>query len=332
MTKPASSSPPNLANAPLANAPGKAAAYPAIIYLVTCGFYIYVSGIIAVRIAGDAAELQRIETIKGLLFIILTSILFYVLNLRQWQKLKHLEQQIQEREAALVLTHRKATAAMSVASLAHDLNNLLQMLEGSLFELKPFIAKNPDTEVLYNGLVKNKEALCRFTRRIQQHATTSENLGSPRPLDLPTELSEILELSQRHPDIRKCQVNFEAPRTLPLQLNTSLLDEAVTNLLINAAQSTTEGKGKIKLVLFTKKEQACIEVHDNGPGVPDTERNLIFEPCYTTKPKGSGLGMLAVKAFALSCGGDVEIGDSPLGGARFTLCFPLVPAANPAIA
>ncbi len=65
-----------------------------------------------------------------------------------------------------------------------------------------------------------------------------------------------------------------------------------------------------------------LEVHDDGPGVPADQIDAIFDPCFTTKPDGTGVGLLAIKAFAVSCRGEVAVGCSDLGGAVFSIRIP----------
>jgi two-component system CitB family sensor kinase len=78
----------------------------------------------------------------------------------------------------------------------------------------------------------------------------------------------------------------------------------------------------------TEAGRAVIEVHDNGPGVPVERRADLFTSLATTKPDGNGLGLFSVKACANGLGGQVEVGDSPLGGALFRIRLPLATSRN----
>jgi signal transduction histidine kinase len=63
-------------------------------------------------------------------------------------------------------------------------------------------------------------------------------------------------------------------------------------------------------------------VGDTGPGIGGLGRERLFEPFFTTKPSGTGLGLAVSRAIAQAHGGDVTVGESPLGGALFTLRIP----------
>jgi len=107
------------------------------------------------------------------------------------------------------------------------------------------------------------------------------------------------------------------------------LEQALVNLLRNAIQAT-KGKGCVSLAWSATDRTAEFIVEDNGPGVTEDIRSRIFEPFFTTKPKGqgTGLGLAVVHAVAEEHGGQIEIGRSRLGGARFRLVLPVSEGAN----
>ena len=70
-------------------------------------------------------------------------------------------------------------------------------------------------------------------------------------------------------------------------------------------------------------------IGDNGPGIPESDRSRIFQPFFTTRSRGSGLGLSIVQKITLLHNGKVSVGASPSGGARITLSFPLATAAAP---
>jgi hypothetical protein len=69
-------------------------------------------------------------------------------------------------------------------------------------------------------------------------------------------------------------------------------------------------------------ERAAIVVDDNGPGVPESDRQHIFDPYVTHREGGTGLGLAIVRKIVIDHGGDVTVGQSPQGGARFTVELP----------
>ena len=100
------------------------------------------------------------------------------------------------------------------------------------------------------------------------------------------------------------------------------------HLILNAADAT-HGRGRIDVSLRRRDEVAVLEVQDNGPGVPAERRGAIFEAFYSSKPHGTGLGLLTVKVTAEEHGGTVEVLDSELGGACFRVTLPRQGRGNP---
>jgi signal transduction histidine kinase len=101
----------------------------------------------------------------------------------------------------------------------------------------------------------------------------------------------------------------------------------VWNLAANAIEALQPG-GTVELRLSSVGENAVLEVEDDGPGMSPEHRQRAFEPYFTTKPTGTGLGLALVRQAATEVGGSVEL-KSELGiGTRFTVMLPLVPAGS----
>ena len=72
---------------------------------------------------------------------------------------------------------------------------------------------------------------------------------------------------------------------------------------------------------LNKRGHVCIEVSDNGPGIPADIRQKIFVPFFTTKRDGSGVGLALARQIMIAHGGSIAVSDSPAGGAYFTMNF-----------
>jgi len=101
------------------------------------------------------------------------------------------------------------------------------------------------------------------------------------------------------------------------------LHRLLLNLLTNAIQALPEG-GDIALVAIVHDDEVEISVADNGPGVDPEVRAVLFEPFRTSKARGAGLGLALCKKIVDGCGGTIEVGDAPEGGALFSVKLPAV--------
>ena len=111
--------------------------------------------------------------------------------------------------------------------------------------------------------------------------------------------------------------------------NRSLLQTALRNLVTNAAQVMAETGGELVLVERDGPGGTVeLEVRDTGPGLPETERERIFEPFVTTRSAGTGLGLAVVRAIARAHQGEVWAEAGPGGGARMVMRLPRADGAN----
>jgi signal transduction histidine kinase len=111
--------------------------------------------------------------------------------------------------------------------------------------------------------------------------------------------------------------------TVPLSADPQLLGEVLTNLLSNALEALAEGAGH-EIVLTARREEdgVVFTVEDDGPGIPGSLRETLFKPFYTTKSKGSGLGLAFCRKVVEEHGGSISAEDGERGGARFVVRIP----------
>lgn len=114
-------------------------------------------------------------------------------------------------------------------------------------------------------------------------------------------------------------LEFGATPGLVLSADREALAGALSNLVANAL----DHGGLVTLSARREDDELVISVGDNGPGVPEEQREQIFEPFYTTRPNGTGLGLAVVASVARGHGGRAEVGRSEAGGALFSLRLPV---------
>ena len=111
-------------------------------------------------------------------------------------------------------------------------------------------------------------------------------------------------------------------RDLLIHGNRQMLLSALTNIAMNAMQAMKEN-GKIEVAVTKVENNVCISLKDNGPGIPEEVQKQIFDPFYTTRTQGTGLGLAVVKAIAKSHGGDVTLESNENQGCVFNVTLPL---------
>jgi signal transduction histidine kinase len=151
--------------------------------------------------------------------------------------------------------------------------------------------------------------------------------GDATPLEVTeVDLGDVVDAAataavERHPDLQLSADLPDAP--VPVEGWEPGLRLLADNLVENAARHGRPG-GRIKVTLNPSATGALLVVEDDGPGVPPADRERIFEPfarLEATNGDGSGLGLALVEQQVRHHGARIEVGDSPLGGARFSVQF-----------
>ncbi|MGE0712344.1 MAG: PAS domain-containing sensor histidine kinase [Planctomycetota bacterium] len=105
-----------------------------------------------------------------------------------------------------------------------------------------------------------------------------------------------------------------------------LLKLLLLNLLSNAVEACPDN-GHVRIALTGEEGAVCIQVRDDGPGVPPEVLDQVFQPFFTTKPCGTGLGLPVVRRIAVAHGGSVRLRCPPGGGTEVTVVLPAGPAS-----
>ncbi|MEW6665889.1 MAG: PAS domain S-box protein [Thermodesulfobacteriota bacterium] len=115
------------------------------------------------------------------------------------------------------------------------------------------------------------------------------------------------------------------PAVPPIRADGERLSQALINLMLNAIEASpveSQIRVKTRFVRDGGGPQALITVEDEGEGIPEKDREDIFKPFFTTKSKGTGLGLANIKRIVEAHGGNVEVGNLPLRGASLTIALP----------
>ena len=101
---------------------------------------------------------------------------------------------------------------------------------------------------------------------------------------------------------------------------------AFLNLIVNAIEAMQPGKGILKVLTKGEDDKCVIEITDNGNGMSEEQLNNLFEPYFTTKPKGNGLGLTNTQNIILNHRGSINVNSKPGEGTSFIIKFDFTPS------
>jgi len=219
------------------------------------------------------------------------------------------------------------------ASLAHEIKNPLASIRSAVEQLGRMPTADEDTGALTRLVVRESDRLSRLLSEFLDFARV--RVTRVIPLDLAALVQETVTLVATHPD-RSASTTLIVDAEPPVQLvdgDADLLHRAFFNLVLNAAQAVGEG-GSVRVTLRPATPDTVpggvvpdsgavrLVIEDDGPGMPADVRERIFTPFFTTKPRGSGLGLPVVHRAIEAHRGVVLVDSSPGNGTRFTIILP----------
>ena len=230
---------------------------------------------------------------------------------------------LQTTTARLVQSERVAAWQEIAKRLAHELKNPLTPIQMSLETLAAAQATgSPRFEALFTESVGPVlEEVERLKRTIDSFSQFAR-MPKPRraPLDLSAHLRELLPLhASTRADI---QVSSEIEPGLRVDGDRDQLTQVLVNLLRNAEDAMPHG-GQLWVRARSRNGKVIVEVEDTGPGLTQETRAQLFTPYFTTKQKGTGLGLPISARIAQEHGGALEASGKPPPGALFRLELPL---------
>lgn len=227
--------------------------------------------------------------------------------------------EFKEMEQRLRRADRLATVGRLASGMAHEIRNPLASISGSVQLLLELKEMDDYQKRLMQIVVKEADRL---------NLLLTDFLLFARPkrpeygdVDFLALCDEIVAVSAGDPRFQDLDVQIAASGAVRLKADRQQLRQALWNVLLNAAEALV-APGTIKIELVEGDGWVSVEVADSGTGIPDAIREKIFDPFFSTKDRGSGLGLATVHAIVQAHCGEIDVRNSPEGGARFVLRFP----------
>ncbi|WP_296000867.1 ATP-binding protein [Rugamonas sp.] len=221
------------------------------------------------------------------------------------------------RELTHVLTHEIMNSLTPVVSLSRSAQELLETVQALLPD-----DVNEDLSIAFATIERRATSLQGF---VDSYRTLSA-MPEPRPetMSLTQVFGRLAALIGADWQARGGRAEFDVePAALTLEADPGQFEQAMINLLLNAADATAGGAAPLVRVTARRHRdgRVRIDVWDNGPGIPDELAAQIFVPFFSTKERGSGVGLAVVRQLLHGNGGAVRYVKPVRGGAQFSVMF-----------
>lgn len=233
--------------------------------------------------------------------------------------------QIQKAEDAVRRSDRLAALGQLSAGLAHELRNPLGTIRASSEMLARNVAAENEVAREVAGFIATEVDRCNslITRFLQFARPLEVRLA---PADLVLTIDRAVELVEREAPSIKIYKNYE-PEIGPFPFDAELLERVFYNLLLNAAQASPSGGA---VTVKTRAADGAVEIGviDRGAGIRPDQIDNIFNPFFTTKPDGVGLGLAIVAKIVDEHGGKIAVESESGKGSVFRVLLPMKAAVE----
>jgi two-component system nitrogen regulation sensor histidine kinase NtrY len=211
--------------------------------------------------------------------------------------------------------------------VAHEINNPLTPIKLSVQQLlRVYDPSDPDSkkklEIVGNSIIEQIDALVKIAKAFSSFAQLPE--PKKEQADLVQIISNVLLMFSSY---KKANITFDAVLdSCFLSIDKEQWIQVLNNIIKNSIQAcANRSDSRIHLRLYNQDQTIIISVQDNGRGIPEDQKEKIFQPHFTTKSKGSGIGLSIVKQIVENHGGQIFFDSSPNLGTTFTIILPNTP-------
>ena len=237
---------------------------------------------------------------------------------------EHLEELVEERTKQLKDSERMVAIGQTAGMVGHDIRNPLQAITSDVYLAKTELTAIPESGEKKNALEslqeieKNVDYINKIVADLQDFAKPLN--PHTEETDLKHIIDELLKKSGL-PENVKVSIKVESGAR-KIVADSSYINRIMYNLVTNAVQAMPKG-GKLTIHACKQGNDSIITVKDIGVGIPESVKNKLFTPMFTTKAKGQGFGLPVIKRMTEALGGTVSFESQEGKGTTFMIRLPL---------
>lgn len=223
--------------------------------------------------------------------------------------------------ARLAQSEKLAALGQLAAAIAHEVRNALAVIRSAAQGLNEGLpAADADAQRACSFITAEIDRLGSVVSSLLSFARPPRL--APRPVAVGSLFDQAVLLARQELDAKEIRVVRHEPGVLPsVQADSDLIVQVLLGLLSNAADAVPRG-GVVQLDARAEDGVIEIGVADSGPGIPEPLRARVFEPFFTTRDKGTGLGLAVARQIVEAHAGRIDVAERPGGGALFRISLP----------
>lgn len=228
---------------------------------------------------------------------------------------------LHEKQAQLVEARKLASIGILAAGIAHEINNpLTSILTFSNLMLEQTPEGDPRRERL-KMMARETERARIIVRQILSFAKETPLKKAKKSVNCP--INEMVETLAAQETFKDIEVDLDLSENLPeTDIDSVRIEQVILNMLLNAVHAITP-PGKVTVETRVAGDFVEIVISDTGCGIPEEDLSRIFDPFYTTKARGSGLGLAVSYGIIKKHGGDIEVRSAVGKGTTFIIRLPM---------
>lgn len=224
-------------------------------------------------------------------------------------------------EGILREDHRRSTVGMLAGGVAHEFNNLLMGIQGAVEMLSMVVVENPKAGTYLDVILRMGNRAVELTHQLLAYARQGKYAPAVIPVKEIVGDAVSALCASPHAGV---EMSVEVEEGIPhVFVDAQQMRQVLTGLCLNAAEAM-QGGGLISVRARREAggNRIVIEVSDTGPGIDAETMPRIFEPFFSTKSAGRGMGLAAIRGIVENHGGEIRAESRPGGGATFTVELP----------
>jgi len=245
----------------------------------------------------------------------------YALHLEDMVEAKTTE--LHSAQQLLIRAEKLASIGHLASSIAHEINNPLQPIRINLEDMVEDIQSNVPIDI--RAIKSTQESVERIRRIVSQllefagkRSTTATELDR---LNISQLIESVINLNRKFFEKENMRIESDLSPTLSILGNKDQLEQVFMNLTLNAKAAMHTG-GTLYIRAFANQDEITIEFTDTGHGIPEDTINRIFDPFFSTKPNGTGLGLFVSYGIIQGHHGTIEVKSKVDQGTTFSIRLP----------